>query len=80
MFGIRPNSTGQTGVYAWQGYVGWGSLVMTDDTNPTRVLRTDEDSTAVYRSLKSDLSAGNSMFSGTTVQPAAVQTLMIIRV
>lgn len=53
---------------------------MTDDTNPTRVLRTDEDSTAVYRSLKSDLSAGNSMFSGTTVQPAAVQTLMIIRV
>lgn len=53
---------------------------MEDDENPTRVLRTDEDSMAVYRSLKSDLSAGNSMFSGTTVQPAAIQTLMIIKV
>lgn len=74
-----PNSTGQTGVYAWESYTGWGSLIMQDDTNPTRVARTDEASTAVYRSLQSDLSKGNSIFGGTTVQPNAIQTLMIIR-
>ena len=75
----RPNSTGQTGVYAWESYTGWGSLIMQDDTNPTRVARTDEASTAVYRSLQSDLSKGNSIFGGTTVQPAALQALPCIR-
>ena len=74
-----PNSTGQTGVYAWDGYTGWGNLIMEDDENPTRVARTDEASTAVYRSLQSDLSAGNSIFGGTIVQPSALTALPCIR-
>ena len=80
MFGQVPNSTGQTGVYAWESYTGWGSLIMQDDTNPTRVARTDEASTAVYRSLQSDLRKGNSIFGGTTVQPSALQILPCIRI
>lgn len=66
-------------MYAWDGYTGWGNLIMEDDENPTRVARTDEASTAVYRSLQSDLSKGNSIFGGTTVQPAALQALPCIR-
>ena len=75
-----PNITGNTGVFGWEGYVGWGSLVMSDDTNPSYIQQISEKSNAVYRALKLDASLNNSVYNNSsTIQPSSLRLFAVCR-